>query len=193
MRITHRPVIIFLLSAAGLQAQPFTQSELSWSLGFTNPPCYNEAVSTNGTISDLSPSHNYEGMAFNASSNLTITALGRWVLSGNTNTHSLTLYAELDTTNALASATLITVGASTNQFVYTNITPVGITAGQRYYLVSDEIDIATPRDASYGNFSITSDTRITNACSASITADVPFQAAGDGLDNGTSFKILGCH
>ncbi len=194
MATRYRSLILFLLSALTCSAQPFLQSELAYGnvAVTTNAPCYTESVVTNGAVSELTPSHNYEGFAFTASSNMTVTALGRWVVPGNTNTHDLVLYAQLDTSNALASATLITAGASTSQFVYTNVTPVVITSGSRYYVLSHEIDIATVRDTAYGSVAVSPLIGITTIGDASITADIPSDAGSNGNDGGTSFKILGC-
>ncbi len=143
-----------------------------------------------GNTNNGAPSHNLEGFAFTTISNITVTSLGRWVVGGNTNTHNLFLYNELDTSNAVVSATLITSGAPTNQFVYTNLaSSTNLLAGHRYYMLSAEIDIATPRDSKYAFLSgIVTSYGISNITLASMTAGVPNQAEPDD-DGGTSLQI----
>lgn len=68
---------------------------------------------------------------------ITITALGRWVVAGNTQSHVLDL---LDpSTNLIESVTLNTTGQTAGTYAYAALaTPVVCTAGATYYVLSNE-------------------------------------------------------
>lgn len=78
------------------------------------------------------------GCTFIASVNITVTELGRWVLSGNTQAHNLGLDV-FSTAATLASASLTTAGAPVG-YKYIPITPVVLTAGVEYVLWSQELE-----------------------------------------------------
>jgi RHS repeat-associated protein len=68
----------------------------------------------------------------------TVTALGRYVVAGNTRMHTLSLMRASDKA-VLATATLDTLGATAGAFVYGNLaTPVTLAANTYYYVVSYE-------------------------------------------------------
>ncbi len=80
------------------------------------------------------------GLRFIPSRTLTVTSLGRWLSSDNTNDHTLTLYGP--GTNRLAS---VTFTAGTNHpggFAYFPITPTNLTAGVTYTVASSEVMLA---------------------------------------------------
>lgn len=67
---------------------------------------------------------------------ITLSTLGRWVVSGNSQTHQVNLR---DASGAeLAVVTVNTSGAPTGAFLYGAITPVVLTAGAVYYITSKE-------------------------------------------------------
>jgi hypothetical protein len=69
---------------------------------------------------------------------MVIDKLGRWVIPGNTGTHSVTLI-NATTGATLATASIATAGATPNQFKYTSLAaPVTLTANTSYYLLSEE-------------------------------------------------------
>jgi hypothetical protein len=72
-------------------------------------------------------------------SNITVTSLGRWVVSGNSGTHLLVLRSG-DCSTLIASVTVNTSGATPGQYLYGSITPVTLTAGTSYRLMSTELN-----------------------------------------------------
>jgi hypothetical protein len=76
------------------------------------------------------------GINFIADSNMTVTELGRWVISGNSQTHTVTIR-----NNAGASLGSVSIDASSGAgaFKYAVLSsPVSLTAGNRYWILSDE-------------------------------------------------------
>lgn len=86
-----------------------------------------------------SPRNNFDGgVGFGftvGAANMTVTDLGRWVISGNSGTHKIWLANSSGT--ELAAVSLNTSGLSVG-YNYLPITPVVLTAGQTYYIISDE-------------------------------------------------------
>lgn len=70
-------------------------------------------------------------------SDLTVDALGRWVVSGNSGTHSVTIY-DIAGASVVATASINTSGAGVGAYLYASITPVTLTAGKRYAIESAE-------------------------------------------------------
>jgi hypothetical protein len=68
-------------------------------------------------------------------SNITVTDVGRWVIAGDSNTHSIVLQ---NGTGVILSGTVNTSGAPTGAFVYSSITPTVLNAGGIYNLFSIE-------------------------------------------------------
>src|ERR1051326_8857513 len=68
--------------------------------------------------------------------NLTIVSLGRWVNSGNTQTH--TLYLKDSSGNGLASVAVNTSGATAGQYLDGSITPTTVTASASYFVCTSE-------------------------------------------------------
>jgi hypothetical protein len=77
------------------------------------------------------------GFKFVMSSDATITHLGRWVLEGNSRTHTLQLLTA--STQVLASVIVDMAGKTPGQFEYVPLpAPVLIASGQEYFLMSSE-------------------------------------------------------
>lgn len=97
---------------------------------------------------------------------LNVAALGRWVLSGNSQTHTVKLVAVssgLDLPGG--SVTIATAGKPAGAFAYANLAaPVTLSAGQSYYLVSSE---TAGGDLWYDDSSV-----VTSTAAASVTASV---------------------
>ena len=79
------------------------------------------------------------GFGFTAQSGpVTVTALGRWVVAGNSGSHTVYLIRDSPFT-IVASAVVNTSGAPTGAYLYTAITPTVLPAGgESYALISDE-------------------------------------------------------
>lgn len=73
-------------------------------------------------------------------SNITVTDLGRIFLNGNTGTHTVKIVREADGANVGSPVSISMPGGTHNQFKYVPLpSPVTLTAGQVYYIVSDEV------------------------------------------------------
>ena len=102
------------------------------------------------------------GFIFNATA-ITVTALGRWVLSGNSGSHTVTLYDEA-TTSTVISVSVNTSGATAGQFLYVNCTPTLLVNTRQYALETAE---TSGGDQWYdGDSSITYTAAITNVSRA---------------------------
>jgi Domain of unknown function (DUF4082) len=76
------------------------------------------------------------GFKFTTTYAITVTALGRWVVSGNSGTHTVALYNS--SCSSLGSVSVATSGATAGQFKYVNLgTPVALVTGT-YYVMSSE-------------------------------------------------------
>lgn len=70
--------------------------------------------------------------------NITVTSLGRYVLSGNTTTHYIEIRNSAGT--SIANATISTLGIVNAGFTYSDLaTPVILSAGSTYYIMSLEV------------------------------------------------------
>ena len=73
------------------------------------------------------------------SSPIKISALGRWIVSGNTGSHVVKLSTDLGDV-AGGSVTINTSGATAGQFKYVNLAaPVTLSANTSYYIISHEV------------------------------------------------------
>lgn len=70
------------------------------------------------------------------SSNIIISQLGRWKISGNSQTHTVYILDSLG--NIVVSASINLGGGSAGAFVYTSIANTTLTASTVYYIVSSE-------------------------------------------------------
>jgi len=91
-------------------------------------------------------------------SSITVTQLGRWVVSGNSATHTLKILASDGT--VVVSANINTSGLTAAQFNYVVITSTVLSASTSYYIVSTE---ANGGDQWYNN-----DTAITHTAAATV-------------------------
>lgn len=71
------------------------------------------------------------------SSSISVVALGRAVLSGNTQAHTVRIVRASDST-VVTSASVATSGGTAGTFARTNITPVTLAANTDFYVVSEE-------------------------------------------------------
>jgi hypothetical protein len=69
------------------------------------------------------------------STGITVTQLGRWVISGNSGTHTLAIYD--NSCNLVVSTTINTSGLSVG-YNYVSITPTVLSASAVYYVFSSE-------------------------------------------------------
>lgn len=100
------------------------------------------------------------GFIFATTATPTVTALGRWVVSGNSGSHTVYL---LDTgsNTVVASVAINTSGATPGQYKYASVTPVMLSSANNYVLCSAETNTG---DQWYGD-----DTTI-NSTSAGVGA-----------------------
>ncbi len=85
--------------------------------------------------------------------NITVTSFGRWITSGNSQTHTIRLFKVSDdseVTNGTVNASGAPVG-----YLYTSITPVVLTAGVAYHILSEEV---ISQDQWYGDDGTTTGT-----------------------------------
>jgi hypothetical protein len=118
---------------------------------------------TLGTV--RSDASNNVGFTFTPNKNLTVTALGRWIISGNSRTHNLFII-QSGSGATIASASVNTTLGTPGSYLYASITPVVLTSGVQYFCISDE---------RLGDQWYSSDTTVT--------------AGPDGAVNGSSFNI----
>ncbi len=83
---------------------------------------------------------NYVGGCFTVgASSVTVTKLGRWVVSGNSGTHTLKLTTASSAT-AIVSTSVNTSGAGAGAFLYGSVTPTVLSASTQYCVLSLEVD-----------------------------------------------------
>lgn len=111
--VVRRPIV----SAAGPAGTPFI-------LGQTLGTLRNDFTGCVGFIFTV------------GASPIDISALGRWVVAGNSGTH--VVYVTDGSTNVVASASVNTSGAATGAYKYVSITPVTLTNGFTYAVYSAE-------------------------------------------------------
>ena len=70
-------------------------------------------------------------------SNLSVGQLGRWVVSGNSGMHTLTIY-DVAAASVIATVVINTSGATPGQYLYGSITPITLVAGHTYSIESSE-------------------------------------------------------
>lgn len=99
------------------------------------------------------------GYEFRPSANLTITAVGRMMFTGNTGSHTISV---CDSTGALLqSASVNMSGGTLGTDVFTSITPVSLTSGVDYVILcsetlngddwgGDDVNLVTTADAVIG-------------------------------------------
>ncbi len=93
-------------------------------------------------------------------SNITVTQLGRWVISGNSASHLLKIRKASDA-SVVGSVSVNTSGATTGAFLYGTLgSPITLNASETYYLLSEETNMG---DEWYDN-----DTTVTSTAVASV-------------------------
>lgn len=128
-------LLIFLISIAAF-GQPFAPIPISNNINSTNsiPPIVGTAWVTGQSLGTLRNNFSGDiGVSFTPSANDTITSLGIWVVSGNSQSHTIYL---IDATacTVLASVSVNCSGATPNQYLYGSITPVAVTSGHGYII-----------------------------------------------------------
>lgn len=90
------------------------------------------------TFTPRSNYSDYVGYCFTVgSSDLQVTDVGRWKISGNSGTHTVKITTRTSTT-ALTSGSVDTTTGSAGGFVYASATPYTLTAGGQYCIMSLE-------------------------------------------------------
>lgn len=104
-------------------------------------------------------------------SNINVTDLGRIFLTGNTGTHTVKIVNGSSGADMLNGSVSISMpGGTHNQFKYVSLpVPVSLTAGQVYYIVSDEVSTG---DQFYDSMTFT------NAAVAACNSGVYFDGSG---------------
>ena len=126
------------------------------------------------------------GFTFTAAvSPVTVTALGRWVVSGNSGTHVVYLVRTSDD-SIVASASVNTSGATPGAYKYASITPTALPAGSTgYILCSAETNAG---DQWYDND--TTITTFSSTVAASVDGGAGYTtvppSAGNAFTNGAS-------
>src|SRR5438093_342634 len=130
-------VLAWLCLVAPLQAATIIiTGPLTVPSGAPDPP-----IITAQTINVLR--NNFDGsLGFKftvGASNITVTGLGRWVVSGNSQTHVVRLF-DVSGPTQLASASINTSGATAGAYKYGSITPITLTAAGVYAVLAEEFN-----------------------------------------------------
>lgn len=78
------------------------------------------------------------GVDFTPSSDITVTSLGRWVISGNSLTHTIYILDYTTPFTLSISGVVDTSGATPGQYVYVSVSPTVLTSGHKYSIISSE-------------------------------------------------------
>ena len=133
--------LLILLSAFCFQFSTFSQQP-----ALVNPPAVTQSAPPASIImvtgQTLGTSYNQFtgslGFQFVPTSNITITDLGRWVISGNSLTHVVGIYNS--SCVLLGSVTVNCSGATPSQYLYGHLTSgVSLVAGQTYSIQTTEL------------------------------------------------------
>jgi hypothetical protein len=122
------------------------------------------------------------GMKFTVGAqNISVTKLGRWVVSGNSAAHNVKLVVASTGVDVPGGATVVnTVGTAPGMFAYGALpAPVTLTAGVAYYLISEE---TAGGDAWYGytsTLTTTADIAINSAVAYSGGVFTPYGTGGN--------------
>jgi hypothetical protein len=117
----------------------------SWTFARSSGSDGGDAGGTANFLSAITPGsvrNNYSGWVgfkFSTGSKTpTITALGRWRVSGNTGTHLVRLYKSDNT--QIASVSIDMSSGTAGEIKWASITPVTLLSGTSYYVLSQELD-----------------------------------------------------
>jgi len=139
--------------SATINNAAYTTDGTTWNVGYSTNHSYipvsfttiptptNTPFVTGQTLSGTIR-NNYAGsLGFKftvGSSPMTVSQLGRWVIAGNTGTHTVELVRASDNA-VLGSVSVNTAGATPGAFAYTALgTPVALAANTAYYVASSE-------------------------------------------------------
>lgn len=125
----------------------------------SNPPTATAFLTSGAGTSLRNDFPSDVGYSFSMKQNCTIVSIGRFIVSGNTQSH--TIYLVLKSSCVVLSQTTLTslsvIGATPGQYLYGSITPTSINAGTNYILFSSEssggdqwYDLFTPSTTSDG-------------------------------------------
>jgi hypothetical protein len=154
------PLAPAIVRAQDLQAYQAATAEWNAQIPHLPPPTSYNFLSNSITFSSQSGGNYTVGCTFFCpATTITITALGRWVLSGNSGTHALGLWKVTGGT-LLASTSINTSGLSVG-WNYVAITGVALTPGAEYAIGSLEAS---------GGDSFGTDTTITSYINSHFTA-----------------------
>lgn len=104
--------------------------------GTISPPTTFEFITSPGSGTLRSDYGDFVGCAFTVgASNITVSELGRWVVSGNSGTHTIKITDAANVT--IVSASINTSGLSVG-YNYVACTPTVLTSGVTYYIFSGE-------------------------------------------------------
>lgn len=129
---------------------------------------------------------NSQGFQFTVgNSPITVTDLGRWVLSGNNQAHTLTIFA-VNGHAVMATVSLPTSGAAVGAYAYATLpSPATLSANTSYYLITTEV---ANLDTWYNNVGGSQTT--TNAASFDGPVWTPDNGATYNLQTGGSYGPL---
>ncbi len=99
----------------------------------------NTSFITGQTLSTTRNDFETPGLGFRllmGPTNITVTDLGRWIVSGNSQTHTLSIYNSSGV--AIVTASLNASGKSPGDYSYVSCTPTTLVAGETYFIVSSE-------------------------------------------------------
>lgn len=124
-------------------SQPFTVNDAAF-IGQTVPSAASPPPSGTAMFGSITPGtlrNDFTGQVgckFFCETAMHVTALGRYVVSGNSANHLLSLYDQTQT--LLTSITVATSGATAGQFTYASLlTSIALTSGDPYFLFSTEL------------------------------------------------------
>lgn len=117
-------------------------------------------------------------------SDISVKELGRWVVSGNSASHTIYILNSSGTT--VTSVNLATSGATAGAFKYASLTPVTLTAGGVYFILSGE---TSGGDQWYNSNTTVTSTAVATVNNGAYTSSPGFVPALDGTAFGpVSFK-----
>ena len=129
---------LFRLRAALLCALGLTLAGLTPIAALADVPFVTGQTLSNLTLNNSTTQRGFK-FTNTSGTTVTITQLGRWVISGNNQTHALSIYDSSPTPIQLATVTVNCAGATPGQFLYgTLTTPYVLAAGASCYIVSAE-------------------------------------------------------
>lgn len=111
---------------------------------------------------------------------ITVTDLGRWVVAGNSATHSILLNG---TGGVSVSATVNTSGATPGAYAYTSITPTVLAASGAWAIFSAEVNGG---DQWYDNDTVLTSTAVITVTNAAVQSSPPACNGGGGINAGAN-------